>query len=334
LIGKHVAVAQPAPRPMLSPPEIAGSDANPQMKIRWFSPPHGVERFAVILGVDPGPLPTSISPDLSNNTETPQAKAEFKANNTEAEPDNIIFGAYLTPTIDGGFGPGPDYEISIPVQKGRVYQVQIRAIAKSNGGYNYSTAYSFQWPTEGIEEATGPNVPWPARPTPPVSPGFAADLVPVRVQQPGFTGLGVVIGHIPQAAMNPTGSLKGEDADIRSFLFPADDQSENLLLPLMLYRYQVPGTAFPTPSRDLIQVTPLMQNIASAASGGQRLIRDPFIKLIGPDPSSGGPDDPWKIVLIDTQPAVRSAAYTYVLVRFKKDGEIASVHPLPTILVP
>jgi hypothetical protein len=333
LIGKHVAVAQPAPRPMLSPPEIAGSDADPRMKIRWFSPPHGVERFAVILAVDPGPVPDSISPDLSTNTESPQAKFNLKAN-ADAEPQNIVFGAYLTPTLDGGFGPGPDYEISIPVQKGRVYQVQIRAIAKANGAYSYSTAYSFQWPTEGHEEATGPNVPWPARPTPPVSPAFAADLAPVRVQHPDFNGLGVVIGHIPQPAMNPTGSLIGEDADIRSYLFSAGDESGNALLPLMLYRYQIPGTAFPTPSRDLIQVTPLMQNIASAPAGGQRLIRDPYIKLIGPDPSSGGPDDPWKIVLLDTQPAVRGAAYTYVLVRFRKDGEIASVHPLPSILVP
>ena len=334
LIGQHVAVAQPAPRPMLSPPEIAGNNAQPAMKLQWFSPPHGVERFAVLLAVEPGPVPFFLSDLLSTNTEAPQAKVNI-APNENIPPKNLVFGAYLTPSVAGGFGPGPQYEVTIPVQKGRVYQVQIRAIARSKGTDSESTAYSFQWPTEDIDEATGPMVPWPARPLPEVSPAFNPELVPVRVQQPQFNGLGVVIGHIPQDKMNANGSLIGANADIRSFLFPSTaDQGVSALLPLMLYRYQVASEAHPNPSRDLIQVTPLMQTIATAPSGGNRLLRDPFIALVGPDPSQGGPDDPWRIILLDTQPAVRKSAYAYVLVRFTKEGEIASVHPVPSILVP
>lgn len=333
LLGKHVAVAQPAPRPMLSPPVVDGSNAAPKMKISWFCPPHGVERFAVLLGVKPGPVPNSISDDLSDNTETPQAKKEFAANNN-APPNNLIFGAYLTPTVDGGFGPGPHYELSIPVEIGRVYQIQIRAIAKSNGDHSESTAYEFRWPTEDIDEATGPNVPWPARPIQPSDPQWNPELTPIRVQEPNFNGLGVVIGHIPQDKMNINGSLIGANADFRSFLFPYVHDKEQPLMPMMLYRYQVPSDAHPTPSRDLIQVTPLMQNIATAAAAGSRLMRDPFIKLVAPSASQGGPDDPWKIILLDTQPAIRKSAYAYVLVRFTPEGEIASVHKVPSIQIP
>jgi len=331
LLGQHVAVAQPAPRPMLSPPQIDGTDSDPRMKIRWFAPPHGTERFAVILGVKPGPIPEMLIPELSKNNNSPFNKMSPGPDN-QPDPDNIPYGEYFTPSLDSGFGPGPAYELSVPVHKGKVYQVQIHAVAKSGGGRTGSTSYTFQWPTEDAAEATGPNVPWPARPLPAVGPVFAADLAPIRISRPDFDGLGVVIGHIPLEAVNASQNLIGENADFRSYLFPADDKGDpDGLLPMMLYRYQVPSTAFPNPSGDLIQVTPLMQNIATSGSNGQRFLRDPFVRLVPSSRASGDEEDLWRIVLLDTQPAVRSSRYAYVLVRFTKDGEVSTVHPIPSI---
>lgn len=339
LLGKHVALAQPAPKPMLSPPAIDGNDTDPRMKIRWFSPPHGVERFAVLIGSDPGPLPPSISPNLSPNQEAPLAKTEFSDGNII--PKNVTFGSYFTPSLEAGFGPGPDYEISIPVKKGRTYQVQIKAIAKAGGPPALSVPYEFKWPTEDIDEATGPNVPWPARPLPAVADSVIdPDLAPIRIIQSDFNGVGIVIGHVPPARLhqnfsdlNTYGHFIDPGDDPRSYLFPKEVGDSLNLLPMAVYRYQSPSPAFPETSRDLIQVTPLMNSIATGTTATARLIRDPFIKLIPSDPSASDPNDPWLMTLLDTQPVVRTASYVYLIVRFNPDGEIASVHPLAPFLV-
>jgi hypothetical protein len=99
---------------------------------------------------------------------------------------------------------------------------------------------------------------------------------------------------------------------------------------MMLYRYQVASDAFPTPSGDLIQVTPLMTTIATATTAATRENRDPFIRVFRPG-SAASPQEPMFITLLDYQPAIRSASYAYVLVRFDAYGEIASVHPVPAI---
>ena len=208
--------------------------------------------------------------------------------------------------------------------------MQIRSIAKFGGAYGYSNAYEFLWPTDSVEEATGPMVPWPAR-TPPVTKQAAnAGIEAIRVQEPEFNGMGVIIGEIPHTDVDP-GGLIGENADIRDYLFPVDEPGGKLL-PIMLYRYQVPNETYPTPSGDIIQVSPLMTEIATGVQNGYTLVRDPFVMVI--NRGTGQLDQPWPVVLLDTQPAVRNATYAYIIVRFHPNGEIASVHPVPPVLVP
>ena len=330
LLGQHVAVKQPAPVPMLSPPEVDGDNATPRMRLQWFCPPHGLERFEILLGPNPGPIPTSISPDLSDNTNAPQGQIQMGYDAGQGGDSNSHYGAYQTPAIEGGFGPGPDYALSIPVLKGTTYQVQIRAIAKNGGAYSYSNAYEFQWPTDDIEEATGPMVPWPARTPPELGSSISGGMIALRVQEPDFNGMGVVIGEVPTSELD-AGRLIGTDADIRDYLFPVDEPGGKVL-PLMLYRYQIANDKYPTPSGDIIQASPLMTEIATGIENGFTLVRDPFVKVIAR--GSGQLDQPWPIVLLDTQPAIRTATYAYVVVRFHPNGEIASVHPVPPVLVP
>jgi hypothetical protein len=335
LLGTHVAVAQPAPTPLLGPPEIDGTEADPRMKIRWFCPPEGVERFHLILGTPVGFPPHSLGDSgLSTNQESPMNKIVLNPQEApDVDPNAINAGIYWTPAVGAGFGPGPDYEVSIPVQAGRTYHVQIRAVAKNGGEYRYSLPYEFIFPTEDMDALSGPDVPWPARPLPAPGSAFDSGIVPVRVTSMDFNGLGVVIGSVPASAANQFGTaLVNRDDDIRSYLYPQGFENPEDLLPMMLYRYQVASEAFPNPSGDLIQVTPLMQTIATHATAAEREIRDPFIKLYrggsAPDPSI-----PFSIVLLDYQPAIRTASYAYVLVRFQPNGEIASVHPVPSIHV-
>ncbi|MCC5842246.1 MAG: hypothetical protein JJT96_19175 [Opitutales bacterium] len=333
LLGTHVAVAQPAPTPLLGPPEIDFEAADTRMKIRWFCPPEGVERFHVILGTPVGFPPFKIGDDLSDNQEAPQNKIALNPQeNPDTDPNAINAGIYWTPAVGAGFGPGPDYEVSIPVQPGREYYVQIRAVAKNGGEKRYSLAYQFVYPSEDADALSGPDVPWPARPMPTPSPAFDTGIVPIRVTAPDFNGLGVVIGQVPGSAVTQDGHLVDPNDDIRRYLFPQELSSEEELMPIMLYRYQVASEAFPTPGGDLLQVTPLMQSIATHATAAAREIRDPFIKLYragsAPDPSL-----PYNVVLLDYQPAIRTASYAYVLVRFLPNGEIVSVHPIPSIHV-
>ena len=330
LLGQYVAVKQPAPGPMLSPPEVDGDDNDPRMLLKWFCSPEGVERFEVLLVPEPGPIPDSISPDLSDNQASPQNNLQLGWDSGQGNDANAGYGAYRTPSIEAGFGPGPDFAISIPIIKGTTYTIQIRAIAKYGGTFSHSNAYQFQWPTDSVEEATGPMVPWPARTPPSVAQKISVDMVALRVQEPDFNGMGVVIGEVPPADLSE-GALLGTNADIRDYLFPVNEPSGKLL-PMMLYRYQVPNEDYPTPSGDIIQVSPLMTDIATGIDNGMTLIRDPFVKII--PRGTGQLDQPWPIVLLDTQPAIRKASYAYIVVRFDTNGEIASVHPVPPVLVP
>jgi hypothetical protein len=86
-------------------------------------------------------------------------------------------------------------------------------------------------------------------------------------------------------------------------------------------------------SGDLIQVTPLMEKIALAERNGTggvyMAVKDPFVRIVG----QSFPVPTYYIYLLDTQPVVRRASYAYVAVRFGRDGEISSVHPLPAVTV-
>jgi hypothetical protein len=91
---------------------------------------------------------------------------------------------------------------------------------------------------------------------------------------------------------------------------------------MAMYRYQVANAAFPTVSGDVVQVTPLMEQIAyelGAVSGIgiSTLIHDPFIRVAPVTPGSSRHG----IYLVDTQPVVRGASYRYVLMRHRPSGK-------------
>jgi hypothetical protein len=104
------------------------------------------------------------------------------------------------------------------------------------------------------------------------------------------------------------------------------------LLPIALYRYQVPNPLFPKVSGDLVQVSPLMERFASVVTnspGGSVItaIHDPFVYLTAPVNFSDN-GTIFFMVLKDTQPAVIGATYRYLLVRFDALGEITEVIPV------
>ena len=108
------------------------------------------------------------------------------------------------------------------------------------------------------------------------------------------------------------------------------------LFPVAMYRYQVTNENFPEVSGDIIQVTPLMENIAYELrnmAGGitNTYVQDPFIVVTA---SNAGGASPLYFWLLDTQPQISGARYRYLLVRFKSNREIDQIIPSNEVDVP
>jgi hypothetical protein len=110
----------------------------------------------------------------------------------------------------------------------------------------------------------------------------------------------------------------------------------------VLYRTQIPDQALPIPNYptvpgDVVQVSPLMENIAFAvepngANSTGLTIYDPFIHVLS---LTLGSTSSTAIYLKDTTPVISGARYQYLLVLLDPSShEIAHVLPLPTIDIP
>lgn len=323
-IGDCISVggSTPLPKPLLSPIEPKGNYLQPLMRLRWFCPTPGVDRFEVSIAVQGSSvLPDDLAAGLSLMVKTNVA-VPFKIKGQQKTDD---FFAYHSRKVGISFGDGPQFTLTIPIELGKRYYAYVRAIGKDGAEGPRSNAEQFVWTTESNP---GPLVPWPDRNLPtveaPFDPNIIATNLPSQEYPVGIrigSGVGSVAGHT------------NNDAIIRTFINPLDslyDKDDGTtVLPVVLYRYQVPNADFPTVSGDVIQASPLMEKIAYEQTnmnpyGPVTIIRDPFIGVYGV-PAAGVPF--YNIYLLDTQPMVIGARYAYLLVRFGPDREIEEVIP-------
>ncbi len=113
-----------------------------------------------------------------------------------------------------------------------------------------------------------------------------------------------------------------------------DSSATNLatVFPCVMYRYQVANSNLNHISHDVVQVSPLMENIAYQEVPGVPVhtrILDPFIAII---PNTEFQETYYSIFLIDTQPVIRGATYQYMLVRFADNGEIDRILPMRNVV--
>lgn len=341
-LGECIPLEIDTAKPMLAALEAKGTEAAPEMRIRWFCPPAGIQRFQVCLaafGVEP---PVTLSPDLGTNI-----APALNIQPVSPGVTNLLFtdlfqdwGYYLTPMVGPNFGSGAAFEITVPIQTGRKYWVKIRTVDASGAVLKTSNIESFLWTAV---TAVGPQVPWPARPLPALE-VFNTNLAGVRIKTNEFNGLGVVIGGgfyfgpRPVTVIDGTaGTVGGQrqqvvfTGQVDPKLYVFTNALGDSLLPVALYRYQVPNPIFPKVSGDLVQVSPLMERIASVTTnspnGTITKLYDPFIYVTPPLTITDN-IGVYFMVLKDTQPAVVGAAYKYVLVRFDAAGEITEVIPV------
>jgi hypothetical protein len=321
----------PLPAAMLAPLEVAGTEASPRLNIKWFCPPFGVERFLIHVSVDPAPAQVSINDALSDYlsaTPTTETYTQLGAAHTNK------FWTYRTPRVGPGFGNGAQFEIEARVIQGKKYVVYIQAVGKDGNIGPRSNFEDGQWSPIIL---TGPRVPWPARPLPPFNifnAGMLAEQPPASV----YEGLGVRIGSIFSRLVikGDKGQPTAITSNVDPMAFTFTNSLGESLFPAAMYRIQTASAEFPTVPGDVVQVTPLMENIAYSratnASGAVFVqIQDPFIRVGNATFGNNDPDAP--IYLVDTQPVIERARYVYLLVRFDENHEIKEVVPSSVVEV-
>lgn len=346
-IGDCFKFKLPNPKPLLSPLESEGEEADPKMAVRWFCPPFGVERFEVFIAIGGGSMPADIGGGLTQVSAFPFTKWVKLPNSPNLVPRE--FYAYRTPRVGPQFGDGGFFETIVNIELNKNYLVFIKPVGLDGSpdpDSQNSKIEKFSWTVPVVK---GPLVPWPARPLPAVGTNaFPSWIQPVFINNTNittnFVGVGIIVGAVPSAGHKriTLGQAAVLDSTANPLTHIAKSQTGESLFPAVVYRYQETNQYFPSlVSGDLVQVTPMMETIAYTVGVDQQfgvsaLIYDPFIDVYSasllPLPGQGGSAlGRNAILLLDTQPVVLGARYRYLLVRFGENREIVEVIPTQTV---
>jgi hypothetical protein len=323
------------PTPMLAAPESVGDLAGPEADLSWFCPPYGVERFRLwVRANDTEALPMELGPQLRPKG----APIVF--------PDGV-YHPFETVRVSSSFGSGPEFTVRLEgIEAGREYIFFVQALGRGTSTSAPSNVQTYRWLPNADETVTGPNVPWPARPLPNLNTAFAEGVEALIFPDGDFDGGLVRIGRMvyedpEQPKPNkdgtsdfafPYGLTNPTDAVFRN----ARDES---LLPLVLYRFQVPNSNYAIVSGDVYQVSPLIESFATEEifnaplAAFYELNHDAFIAAAPADPVLG--PDVIDLFVKDTSPVISGAAYRYLIVRYDPvSREIVEVIPTNSISIP
>ena len=325
------------PTPRLAPITGQGDNSHPQMKLVWFCPPYGVDRFEVWVG------DRAATPDLSKAfssflTYSNYAVPEIWFTN-KGQPTNFPFYVFRTPRVGPGFGNGATFTVPVNVKIGRTYAFFVKAVGADGAVGQPSNVEMALWGETNLVE----QVPWPARPLVETNAnyvGAGAFLHPQHTNllyRSSQLGNAVWLGWVDLAGRQIL-NVTEKQVQFRGLYDPNEFVFTNYfsqrMLPAVLYRYQVPNDNFPSVSGDVVQVSPLIEQIAYGTNSGSTILLDPFIDATSiPNPS----DDTRTWVLLwlrDTQPQISGAAYRYLLVRFNPNREIDQIVPTTPVEVP
>lgn len=325
--------------PILAAPRSSGTVLEPEVRLRWTAPPYGLEGFFLYVGMTTPP-PVELSPELSANLLEPGARRVLEVNGEERE---YFVGVYRTGVIGSGFGePGSgEFSLNLPLQLGQELVVAVAARSQC-GESPLSNAMRVRWYGP---QSDSPEVPWPARGLPSAVsadayPGLMSAWLPENAQTNPLVlnQLGVRVGQFPWKPGYDDQFGKSEafefDTQITGFeqYFFAAGLGTPSLLPMMVFRMQVPSAAFPDVSGDVVQVTPLIESIAGQYNAPVLILRDPFFVAL---PQLGNPAPQFgELYLKDTQPVQRGATYQHLIVLFNERYEPSEVIALDPVEVP
>ncbi|MCC6232340.1 MAG: hypothetical protein IT580_06825 [Verrucomicrobiales bacterium] len=357
------------PAPILARPEALGSRGDPAVRLKWFCPPAGIQRFEVAMVPREGAQRKDAPRTPGVVVAPPRRPVTRRPSTFEAEGRVLarVKDRWLTALVDReGSQSGPQFEAVFGVTEGIEYDVFVTALGVPAGGLQLrskpSFAHPFQWkpetPSRGEDE-----VPWPARPLPALlrfNPELAVEWLPAQsIAWPTNLhagAVGLVVGHLPtlstEAAgewyalgVHRPGSVPEHDPN-RALLSLQDSERggrRGSLFPAVLYREQVTNRWYPQVSGELIQVSPWVREVQWAELPQRDLalvaLTDPFfavrkspVELL--EEGENGRDSRRRLVLLDRTPVVSGARYRYSLVRFWPNGEVAGTVSAGEVEVP
>jgi hypothetical protein len=354
------------PRPVLAEPLSVGDLSNPQVQLNWFCPTSGVYRFQVMIqrndhpggGVPLGFTNTELTPLVNYNSSSSYIGLIGSAPLQLSRFD----GAFGSPP-SAVFGPGPQFTLTASVLTNVPYNIAVAAMDDEGNAGEPSQVWAFTWkPTNAL-----PTVPWPARPLPPVNPfddtnvpGVSASYQPrvaaVLLNSETYP-VGVRIGDVSKiftlvANVADTNFLTYQvdetvgiafvppspELNPNNYIFKRVSQNPNRngnpLLPICLYRQQVANASYPRVSGALVQVSPLLEQIAYGDSASvKNVVTVTVYDLL----IAGGLEGDARgmfLYLRDQQPMLQGAAYQYFVARFNDQHEIAELIPAGTVTIP
>lgn len=339
-----VAAKSPMPVPILEHAIPEGTAESPQVRLRWFCPPDGVERFMVHIGSDL----TEVRRSQPNLTIPRPTFLTATGNVTGSVPPTLIgginFRPYQTGRVGGNFGdpttPG-QFEVVLNVAPGRDYQIFISSASSSGDLSEPSNQESFTW---GIPTEDAPAlVPWPARMLPALDQGFLPQLAAEIIDELGnFQGVGIRIGNYNlEIGQTDLGNMGNEVGNIHvrppsyqqaigntvSLFLTNNGES---VFPCVVYRYEFDSDTGEPVTGDIVQVTPLIDGLWQRFDKptGRTTIYQPHIGLHNNGFLTGG------IYIRDAQPVIKGSTYRYLIACFKENGEIDRVLPIKPIHIP
>lgn len=199
----------PAPAtPMLNAPIMEGSvPGSPIVRLKWFCPTPGVQRFRITLVPVDAPLNVNEGAPQTPGGITRVPYALFGGKPLQSLPYQLVGEtetkfAPVSHAFDllpvSGDGP-PLHEATFLVATDQPYIAWISAIGHEDMIVTESRAYSFEWKAPPPDPGVGvePLVPWPARPLPPVVVSPLGD--PFLMSDVTFpNGGGALAGFIPE----------------------------------------------------------------------------------------------------------------------------------------
>ena len=358
------------PQPVLAQPLAAGSITNPQVALSWYCATSGVYRFSIKIARNDqqgSGKPTGIT-SLSALREfqlTTQPNYNRGATYLGLFSRRLAMLRFdedqLTPVCGSNFGPGPAFNITVGLTANVPYTIAVAAVDAQGNEGDVSQAWNFTW----VPPLQPQNVPWPARPFPNVSsfddpstnqPRVAAVLLNTNGVMDATWPVGIRIGNLfPLAnslysttvcttnffSYGGFGALPDPSQLIwRRFSSDASKRGD-LLLPIVVYRQQVPSTNFPVVSGNLIQVTPLIEHLPTIAAGRFPTLTIPDL-LIGagsePPPFNGSFSFPASyytyLYVRDQQPVAHGATYQYYVARFDQKHEVSEIINAGQVSIP
>tara|TARA_B110000908_G_scaffold172773_1_gene243047 strand:- start:25332 stop:28787 length:3456 start_codon:yes stop_codon:yes gene_type:complete len=376
--------------PMLSEVTyLAETSGQAQVKLNWFCAPVGVERFEIWAAADAAADPQITSPLLSPKLEVTTAPI------INDDVAGLAFCGYQTKTLASGqIGEGAEFSVTVAVPSSQSLTFAVRAVgqgpnqsssgsdARSQGPFSNTILATWQ-PPSVLDQGV---IPWPALAVPSVG-DISLDVLNYQKGEGPFFAAPLPAGDTHSATIL-MGVFAAEERDgdkdyqpiipigkdplelffsyRKQNIHPIPAEQIESITPFVIYRHQLPSSAYPNAVPNLVQVSPLIDRIAYQDILPDRKIRDPFFRFINVSstlpqyqiPVMGGfSRDPAKSLLVtgsagayatlpylkdcnsllywvDPMPVAHEAKYQYLIVHFDPRGEIDRVIPTNFVTQP